>query len=124
MTRLQNPGAGRKGDKVRHSVGVRQAWLRFCERLSTGDVASFDELVFQEPAALIIGTAPGEWVTERERMRFAAEEAAHSSVLEQVPCHGGILRHPSSAIHLEGFSAIPRSVRALHGYWRGLPRKA
>ena len=73
MTRFENPGAGRKGDKVRHSERVRQAWLRFCERLSAGDVASFDELVSQEPAALIIGTAPGEWVTERERMRFGFE---------------------------------------------------
>ena len=36
-------------------------------------MASFDELVSQEPAALIIGTAPGEWVTERERMRFGFE---------------------------------------------------
>jgi hypothetical protein len=30
-------------------------------------------LVSREPAALIIGTAPGEWVTERERMRFGFE---------------------------------------------------
>jgi hypothetical protein len=29
------------------------------ERLSAGDVASFDELVSQDPAALIIGTARG-----------------------------------------------------------------
>ncbi len=58
---------------MRQSEGVREAWLRFCERLSAGDVASFDELVSQEPAALIIGTAPGEWVTERERMRFGFE---------------------------------------------------
>ena len=58
---------------MRHSEGVRQAWLRFCERLSAGDVASFDELVSQEEAALIIGTAPGEWVSERERMRFGFE---------------------------------------------------
>jgi hypothetical protein len=58
---------------VRHSEEVREAWLRFCERLSAGDVASFDELVSQEPATLIIGTAPGEWVTERERMWFGFE---------------------------------------------------
>ena len=48
----------------------------------------------------------------RVAVEVAAEEAALSSVLEQVPCQGGILRHPSSAIHVEGFSAIPRSVRA------------
>jgi hypothetical protein len=58
---------------MRQSEGVREAWLRFCEKLSAGDVASFDELVSQEPAALIIGTAPGEWVTERVRMRFGFE---------------------------------------------------
>jgi hypothetical protein len=46
-------------------------------------------------------------------VEVAAEEAALSSVLEQVPCQGGILRHPSSAIHVEGFSAIPRSVRGI-----------
>jgi len=58
---------------MRHSEKVRDAMLRFCERLSAGDVASFDELVSHEPAALIIGTAPGEWVTERDRMRFGFE---------------------------------------------------
>jgi SnoaL-like domain len=57
---------------VRQSEEVRGAMLRFCERLSAGDVASFDELVSQE-ATLIIGTAPGEWVTERARMRFGFE---------------------------------------------------
>jgi hypothetical protein len=58
---------------MHQSEEVRNAMLRFCERLSAGDVASFDELVSQEPATLIIGTAPGEWVTERERMRFGFE---------------------------------------------------
>ena len=38
--------------------------LGFYDRLSTSDVGSFDELVSQEPATMIIGTAPGEWVTE------------------------------------------------------------
>jgi SnoaL-like domain len=58
---------------MQQSEEVRDAILRFCERLSAGDVASFDELVSQEPSTLIIGTAPGEWVTERERMRFGFE---------------------------------------------------
>jgi hypothetical protein len=58
---------------MQQSAEVRAAMLRFCDRLSAGDVASFDELVSQEPAALIIGTAPGEWVTERDRMRFGFE---------------------------------------------------
>ncbi len=55
------------------STEVRDAMLRFYDRLSASDVGSFDELVSQESATLIIGTAPGEWVTERERMRFGFE---------------------------------------------------
>jgi hypothetical protein len=58
---------------MQQSEEVRDAILGFCDRLSAGDVASFDELVSQEPSTLIIGTAPGEWVTERERMRFGFE---------------------------------------------------
>src|SRR5918998_4812999 len=58
---------------MQRSTEVRDAMLRFYDRLSASDVGSFDELVSQEPAALIIGTAPGEWVTERERMRFGFE---------------------------------------------------
>jgi hypothetical protein len=57
---------------MRQSAKVRDAMLRFYDRLSASDVESFDELVSQE-ATLIIGTAPGEWVTERERMRFGFE---------------------------------------------------
>jgi hypothetical protein len=52
---------------------VREAMLRFYDRLSASDVASFDQLVSQDPATLIIGTAPGEWVTERDRLRFGFE---------------------------------------------------
>ena len=58
---------------MQQSAGVRDAMLRFYDRLSASDVASFDQLVSQEPATLIIGTAPGEWVTERDRMRFGFE---------------------------------------------------
>jgi hypothetical protein len=58
---------------MRQSEEVRDAMLRFCEKLSAGDVASSDDLVSQEPATLIIGTSPGEWVTERDRMRFGFE---------------------------------------------------
>jgi SnoaL-like protein len=59
--------------EMQQSAEVRDAMLRFYDRLSASDVGSFDELVSQEPATLIIGTAPGEWVTERERMRFGFE---------------------------------------------------
>ena len=55
------------------SAEVRDAMQRFYDRLSASDVGSFDELVSQETGTLIIGTAPGEWVTERERMRFGFE---------------------------------------------------
>ena len=72
MTRSESLGGSERRIAMQQSVEVRDAMLRFCERLSAGDVASFDELVSQE-ATLIIGTAPGEWVTERERMRFSFE---------------------------------------------------
>jgi hypothetical protein len=43
---------------MQQSTEVREAMLRFYDRLSASDVGSFDELVSQEPATLIIGTAP------------------------------------------------------------------
>jgi SnoaL-like domain len=49
------------------------AMLHFYERLSAKDVASFDSIVSADPATLVIGTAPGEWVTERDRLRFGFE---------------------------------------------------
>jgi adenylate cyclase len=55
------------------STAVRDAWLEFCDRLSTGDVGSFDRLVSGDPATVVIGTAPGEIVRERERLRFGFE---------------------------------------------------
>lgn len=58
---------------MQQSDQVRDAMLRLYDRLSASDVASFDQLVSQDPATLIIGTAPGEWVTQRERMRFGFE---------------------------------------------------
>ena len=58
---------------MHQSTEVRDAMLHFYDRLSAGDVDSFDDLVSQEPVALIIGTAPGEWVTERDRMKFGFE---------------------------------------------------
>jgi hypothetical protein len=58
---------------VRESREVREALLRFYERLSAGDVSSFEELVSSEDATLIIGTAPGEFVRKRERLRFGFE---------------------------------------------------
>lgn len=57
---------------MRESADIREAMLRFCDRISASDVGSFDELVSQE-ATLIIGTAPGEWVDDRDRMKFGFE---------------------------------------------------
>jgi ketosteroid isomerase-like protein len=54
------------------SPDVRADYLAFCDRLSAGDVASFDDLVADD-AKLIIGTAPGEWIDDRARMRFGFE---------------------------------------------------
>jgi hypothetical protein len=62
----------RKEKPMEESTQVRDAWLRFCDRLTAGDVDSFDDLVAAD-AVLIIGTAPGEWVDDRPRMRFGFE---------------------------------------------------
>jgi hypothetical protein len=58
---------------MKPSTDVRDTMLRFYDRLSASDVGSFDELVAMTPATLVIGTAPGEWVTERERLMFGFE---------------------------------------------------
>jgi hypothetical protein len=58
---------------MRQSANVRETMLRFYDRLSVGDVGSFDELVSQEPATLVIGTAPGERVSDRAGLRFGFE---------------------------------------------------
>jgi hypothetical protein len=63
----------RRIEPVKASDDVRGAMLEFYERLSAKDVASFDRLVSDDPATLVIGTAPGEWVTERDRLRFGFE---------------------------------------------------
>lgn len=41
--------------------------------MSAKAIHSFDEIVSGDEAALVIGTAPGEWVTERERLRYGFE---------------------------------------------------
>lgn len=55
------------------SQAVRDAVLEFYRGISTNAVERFDELVSAERATLVIGTAAGEWVTERERLRFGFE---------------------------------------------------
>lgn len=66
------------------SEALRDTWLRFCDALSHGRTEEFDELVSAQ-ATSIIGTAPGETVTERSDMRFGFETegvtlASHSAV--------------------------------------------
>jgi len=58
---------------MRPSPDVRATMLDFYARITASDVASFDRLVSTDPATLVIGTSPGEWVTERERLRFGFE---------------------------------------------------
>ena len=55
------------------SDSVRDAMLRFMDRLSANDVPAFDSIVSSDPATLVIGTAPGEWVVERDRLRYGFE---------------------------------------------------
>ena len=58
---------------MQESTAVKDAMLRFYDRLSANDVESFESIVSSQPATLVIGTAPGEWVTEPERLRFGFE---------------------------------------------------
>ena len=53
---------------MQDSTDIRDALLNFYEKRTRGDAASFDELVSTQPTAFI-GTAPGEWFEERERLR-------------------------------------------------------
>lgn len=47
--------------------------LRFFERLTAKDVDSFETLVSSDASTLVIGTAPGEWATDRPRLRYGFE---------------------------------------------------
>ncbi len=55
------------------STVVRDAVLGFYEGVTSKAVERFDDIVSAEDATLVIGTAPGEWVTERPRLRFGFE---------------------------------------------------
>lgn len=56
---------------MQESPAVTDACLRFCDGVSKGQVDQFDDIVSQE--AIIIGTAPGEVVTDRAALRFGLE---------------------------------------------------
>jgi SnoaL-like domain len=51
------------------SSEVVDAVLRFYAGASSADRPSFDDVVSKDPSVLVIGTAPGEWVADRERLR-------------------------------------------------------
>lgn len=55
------------------STDVRDAVLGFYEGVSTKAIERFDDIVSTHDATLVIGTAPGEWVTERPKLRFGFE---------------------------------------------------
>lgn len=57
---------------MRESTALVDAWLRFCDGISSGRTDLFDDIVSLE-ATSIIGTAPGETITDRAGMRFGFE---------------------------------------------------
>ena len=54
-------------------MDVRDAVLDFYRGVTEKQIDRFDEIVSSDPATLVIGTAPGEWVTDRPRLRFGFE---------------------------------------------------
>jgi SnoaL-like protein len=61
---------------MERSDEIRDAMLRFYDRISANSASSFDSLVSSHPATLVIGTSHDEWVAERERLRFGFEAEA------------------------------------------------
>ncbi len=57
---------------MQESSAVTDGWLRFCDGVTRGRVDEFDDIVSKH-ATSIIGTAPGETVTDRAGMRFGFE---------------------------------------------------
>jgi hypothetical protein len=47
--------------------------LHLYKRISTSDVGRFERMLSLNEASLVIGTAPGEWVTEPHRLRGGSE---------------------------------------------------
>lgn len=57
---------------MHESSDVTDAWLRFCLGVTQGRADQFDDIV-SKGATSIIGTAPGETVTDGAGMRFGFE---------------------------------------------------
>ena len=55
---------------MKTSSAVTDGLLRFYDRVSANDVDSFDDVVIVDEPTLVIGTAPGEFVRERQRLEF------------------------------------------------------
>jgi hypothetical protein len=99
--------------------------VHFCEGLSENDVASFDELVSQEPDTLIIGSAPGEWLTDRDSLRFPFEvqgtrlETKHPIGYEEGPLGWAVdqtsFHFPDGSVMQTRLTAI---MRKEHGRWK------
>lgn len=58
---------------MRESSAVRDAVLGFYRGVTDKQIDRFDDIVSGRPETLVIGTAPGEWVTQRPRLRFGFE---------------------------------------------------
>ena len=57
---------------MQESSAAVDAWRAFCDGVTRGDVDRFDDVVSTE-AELVIGTAPGENITDRAGMRSGFE---------------------------------------------------
>ena len=62
------------------STAVRDTMLEFYERIVANDVGSFDRLVADHPALLVIGPTPGEWISDRDLLRAGFETDGYAIV--------------------------------------------
>ena len=67
------------------STTVRDAMLEFFAGIAANDADSFDRLVADDPALLVIGTSPGEWITDRMRLRKGFETDGYRIVPGPAP---------------------------------------
>lgn len=104
------------------SDALLEALLRFFERFSANDVESFDSIV-TSGETLFIGTAPGEWFTDREHLRrgFAAEgfriEPGHPQAWYEGSV-GWVVDEPT--LYVPALGAIPTRFSAVFRQEAGL----
>ena len=87
------------------STVVRNAVLELYRGVTTKAIEGFDDIVSAEPATLVIGTAPGEWVTDRPRLRFGVE--TEGITLEPGPNPTGCLEGSMAGSWMSPGSAFP-----------------